>query len=292
MGARLDGRVALVTGAGAGIGAASAAALAEAGAAVAVTDIDLAAAEKVATGIVERGHRALALRLDVASEPEWRTAVAAATAQLGPITVLHSNAALTSRADYAADLDVVNLAVEVFDRVIAVNLRGGMLACKHVVPGMLAAGGGSIVLTSSVKGTTGSAHRTAYSISKAGLDALARAVATGYGKGGVRCNAIAPGIVATEAIDSVPAAQRAALEDAHLTPALGTPADIANAVVFLASDLAAFITGQVLNVDGGLAAHTAALSPPGTRLAAPAPAGAAELGTDRSRTAQTMHGLC
>jgi NAD(P)-dependent dehydrogenase (short-subunit alcohol dehydrogenase family) len=272
MEARLDGRVALVTGAGSGIGAASAAALAEAGAAVAVTDIDLAAAEKVATGITERGRRALALRLDVASEPDWRAAVAVATGQLGPVTVLHSNAALTSRADYAADLGVMDLEMAVFDRVIAVNLRGGVLGCKHVLPGMLAAGGGSIVLTSSVKGSTGSAHRTAYSVSKGGLDALVRTVATGYGKAGVRCNAVAPGIVATEAVAAIPPVQRAELADAHLTPELGTPADIANAVVFLASDLAAFITGQVLRVDGGLAAHTAALSPPGTRVAPPAAA--------------------
>ncbi|MDT7658213.1 MAG: hypothetical protein QOF38_2928 [Pseudonocardiales bacterium] len=267
MAAKLAGRVALVTGAGSGIGAASAAALAAAGAAVAVTDVDEAAAAAVAKAVAESGHRALALRLDVASEAQWRRVVAAVTDELGPITVLHSNAALTSHAYYAADLGVVDLSVEVFDRIIAVNLRGAMLACKHVVPGMLAAGGGSIVLTSSVKGSTGSAHRTAYSMSKGGLDALMRAVATGYGKAGVRCNAIAPGIVVTEAIGAVPAAQLAALEDAHLTPSLGTPADIANAVVFLASDDAAFITGQVIDVDGGLTAHTAALSPPGTRQA-------------------------
>jgi NAD(P)-dependent dehydrogenase (short-subunit alcohol dehydrogenase family) len=269
----LAGRVSLVTGAGSGIGAASAAALAEAGAAVAVTDIDEAAAAAVAKAIAERGHHAVAHRLDVASEAQWRRVVAAVADELGPITVLHSNAALTSHAYYAADLGVVDLSVEVFDRVIAVNLRGGMLACKHVVPGMLAAGGGSIVLTSSVKGSTGSAHRTAYSMSKGGLDALMRAVATGYGKAGVRCNAIAPGIVLTDAVSAVPADQRAALEEAHLTPSLGTPADIANAVVFLASDDAAFITGQVLDVDGGLTAHTAALSPPGTRPGPSSPSG-------------------
>jgi NAD(P)-dependent dehydrogenase (short-subunit alcohol dehydrogenase family) len=131
---------------------------------------------------------------------------------------------------------------------------------------MLAAGGGSIVITSSVKGLTGSTHRTAYSISKAGLDALTRMVATGYGKAGVRCNAIAPGIVATPALDAVPVLQKEALEDAHLTPSLGRPENIADAVVFLASDESAFITGQVVCVDGGLAAHTAALSPPASRV--------------------------
>jgi NAD(P)-dependent dehydrogenase (short-subunit alcohol dehydrogenase family) len=253
---RLDGRVALVTGAGSGIGAASAAALAAEGASVAVTDIDLDSATAVAAEIGGR-----AWRLDVASEAEWIAVVAEVTEALGPVTVLHSNAAWTGAESFGADLLVTDLSVEVFDRVIAVNLRGGMLACKHVIPGMVAAGGGSIVITSSVKGLTGSTHRTAYSISKGGLDALTRMVATGYGKAGVRCNAIAPGIVATPAIDSVPPAQKAALEDAHLTPSLGRPEDIARTVVFLASEDAAFITGQVIRVDGGLIAHTAALSP-------------------------------
>ncbi|GAA1268948.1 glucose 1-dehydrogenase [Pseudonocardia aurantiaca] len=265
MAGRVDGRVALVTGGGSGIGAASARALAAAGAAVAVTDLDEESARDVAERIGKDGGRAVAYRLDVSSEPDWVRTVAAVGEELGPITVLHSNAALTSPEAYAADLGVVDLDVELFDRVIAVNLRGGVLACKHVVPGMLAAGGGSIVLTSSVKGLTGSAHRTAYSISKGGLDSLARVVATGYGKGGVRCNAIAPGIVATDAIASIPAAQRSALELAHLTPSLGRAEDVANAVVFLASDDAAFITGQVVCVDGGLAAHVAALSPAGSR---------------------------
>lgn len=250
-----------MTGAGSGIGAASARALAEAGAAVAVTDIDLSAAEAVGASIENAGHRAIVACLDVSSEDNWINAVNVVERELGPIQILHSNAALTSSEAYAADLGVVDLDVDVFDRVIAVNLRGGVLGCKHVVPGMVAGGGGSIVITSSAKGLTGSAHRTAYSISKAGLVALTRMVATGYGKRGVRCNAVAPGIVMTNAIASIPARQMAALVDAHLTPSLGRPEDIANAVVFLASDAAAFITGQVISVDGGLLSHIPALSP-------------------------------
>jgi NAD(P)-dependent dehydrogenase (short-subunit alcohol dehydrogenase family) len=263
MAGRLHGRVALVTGAGSGIGAASAAALAAEGAAVAVTDVDPEAAEKTA---FEIGGGARSWRLDVSAEADWAAVVPEVTAALGPVTVLHSNAAWTGAEAYAADLGVTDLSVEVFDRVIAVNLRGGVLACKHVIPGMVAAGGGSIVITSSVKGLTGSAHRTAYSVSKGGLDALTRMVATGYGKAGVRCNAIAPGIVATDALAAVPAAQLRVLEDAHLTPTLGRAGDIAHAVVWLASDEAAFVTGQVICVDGGLAAHVAALSPSGSRV--------------------------
>lgn len=265
MAERLDGRVAVVTGAGSGIGAASAAALAQAGAAVAVTDIDFVSAQTVAASIADDGHRAIAVRLNVADEADWVVALDHIRRELGPVTVLHSNAALTSPEVYASDLGVADLDIGVFDRVLAVNLRGGVLACKHVVPDMVAAGGGSIVLTSSVKGLTGSAHRTAYSVSKGGLDALTRMVATGYGKAGVRCNAVAPGIVMTGALASVPGAQRMALEDAHLTPSLGRPEDIAKVVVFLASEAAAFITGQVICVDGGLVAHTAALSPAGSR---------------------------
>lgn len=265
MAERLDGRVAVVTGAGSGIGAASAMGLAEAGAAVAVTDIDLESARRVAAGISDKGFHATAVHLDVSEEEAWLAALALIRRELGPVTVLHGNAALTSAEAYAADLTVTDLDMGVFDRVLAVNLRGAVLGCKHVIPDMVAAGGGSIVLTSSVKGLTGSAHRTAYSISKGGLDSLTRMVATGYGKAGVRCNAVAPGIVMTDAIASVPAPQRAALESAHLTSTLGRPEDIAKAVVFLASDSAAFITGQVICVDGGLLAHTAALSPVGSR---------------------------
>jgi NAD(P)-dependent dehydrogenase (short-subunit alcohol dehydrogenase family) len=262
---KLAGAVALVTGAGSGIGAASAEALAAAGAAVAVSDLDFPSAQLVAHRIADAGHRAMAVALDVSSETQWLTALDAVTETLGTITVLHSNAALTTREAYHRDLGVIDLDLDLIDSVLNVNLKGGMLACKHVVPGMLRAGGGSIILTSSVKGSTGSSFRTAYSVSKAGLDNLARVVATGYGKRGVRCNAVAPGIVATEALDSVPPEQLSQLTDAHLTPTLGRPVDIANAVVFLASDDARFITGQVLYVDGGLTAHTPALSPTGSR---------------------------
>jgi NAD(P)-dependent dehydrogenase (short-subunit alcohol dehydrogenase family) len=254
-------RVALVTGAGSGIGAASAKALAFAGATVAVTDINVDRAGEVAAAICATGGHARAWPLDVSSELAWHEVVGSVVERYGPVTVLHSNAALTASEVTAADRGVTELDIELFDRVLAVNLRGAVLACKHVIPGMLAAGGGSIILTSSVKGSTGSAYRTAYSVSKGGLDTLTKVVATGYGKRGIRCNAVAPGIVSTEAIILLSADQRAALREAHLTPDIGRPEDIANAVVFLASDESAFITGQIIAVDGGLAAHIPALSP-------------------------------
>lgn len=263
----LSGRGALVTGAGAGIGAASAQALATAGAAVLVTDVDVDAAEEVAEGIRVAGGRAAAGRLDVSAEDQWTSLLADAPTRLGlPVTVLHNNAAITRGPVMEGDLDVVGIAVETWDAVLAVALRGVMLGCKHTVPGMLKAGGGSIVNTSSVKGSTGSTMRVAYATAKGGVDALTRMVATSYGKHNIRCNAVAPGIVETAGLSAtVPAERLTDLQEAHLLRRLGRTEDIAAMVVFLASDEAAFVTGQVIAVDGGLTAHVPALSPPGTR---------------------------
>jgi NAD(P)-dependent dehydrogenase (short-subunit alcohol dehydrogenase family) len=263
----LSGRAALVTGAGSGIGAASARALAAAGAAVLVTDVDADAAAAVAEKIATGGGRASAARLDVSSEEQWVAVLATAPDILGaPVTVLHNNAAITGGEVMAGDLDVVNIDVAVWDAVHAVALRGVMLGCKHTLPGMFDAGGGSIVNTSSVKGSTGSSLRTAYSTAKGGIDALTRVVATSYGKRNIRCNAVAPGIVETPGLrTTVPEERIAELRDAHLLPRLGRAEDIGAMVAFLASDDAAFVTGQIIAVDGGLTAHAPSLSAPGTR---------------------------
>lgn len=259
----LAGRTALVTGGGSGIGAASARALAAAGAAVAVTDLDAESAHRVAKEILAAGGRALAQRLDVVDDAAWLEAVAATTAAFGPITVFHSNAAPTAGAAMKRDLDVLSLETEVWDLVMAVVLRGTMLGCRAVIPSMLAAGGGSIIITSSIKGRTGSSLRTAYSTAKGGLEQFVRTVATGYGSRGIRCNAIAPGIVATPGLRETAGEEyMATLEAAHLIPRLGTSDDIAAAVVYLASDSSSFMTAQSLVIDGGLSAYVPALSPP------------------------------
>jgi NAD(P)-dependent dehydrogenase (short-subunit alcohol dehydrogenase family) len=258
---RLAGKVAIVTGAASGIGRATALALAREGAAVVVADLNADGAKRVAGEIEAAGGRAVGQAADVSSEPSVVAMVAAAVDRFGGLDVLHNNAALVDPAVMGADGEVTALALDTFERTLAVNLRGPLLGCKHAIPRMLERGGGAIVNTSSASGLTGDLVRTAYGVSKAGLDALTRYVATQYGKRGIRCNSIAPGVIATPALAAnVPPPLIAVYERSHLTPRLGRPEDIAEVVVFLASDAAAFITGQVLSVDGGLLAHHPAVA--------------------------------
>jgi NAD(P)-dependent dehydrogenase (short-subunit alcohol dehydrogenase family) len=252
----LDGRVAIVTGAASGIGRATAHALAAAGAAVVVADLAGDGAKRVADEVEAAGGRALAQPVDVADEASVVAMIEAALERFGRLDVLHNNAAATDPALLGGDLELTDMDVSVWDRTLEVNLRGPMLGCKHAIPHMLERGSGAIVNTSSAAGLAGDLVRAAYGASKAGLDSLTRYVATQYGKRGIRCNAIAPGVIETPALAAnVPREQIDAYERSHLTPRLGRPEDIARAVVFLASDDAAFITGQVISVDGGLLAH-------------------------------------
>jgi NAD(P)-dependent dehydrogenase (short-subunit alcohol dehydrogenase family) len=253
---KLEGKVAIVTGAASGIGRATALLMAAEGAAVVVADLNADGAARVVAEIARAGGRAHAQPCDVADEASVAALVAAAVKVFGGLDVLHNNAAASEPALLSRDLDVTSLEVAVLDRTIAVNLRGPLLGCKHAIPRMLERGGGAIVNTSSAAALVGDPVRTAYGASKAALDSLTRYVATQYGKRGIRCNSIAPGVIATPALAAnVPKQQIEIYERSHLTPRLGLPEDIAAAAVFLASDDAAFITGQTLSVDGGLLAH-------------------------------------
>lgn len=253
---KLEGRGAIVTGAASGIGRATALRLASEGARVLVADLDAEGAARVASEIADSGGEAIPQPVEVSDESSVAAMVASALERFGRLDLLHNNAAASGADVMGRDQGLLELEVEVWDRTLAVNLRGPMLGCKHAVPAMLAAGGGVIVNTSSASGLVGDLSRAAYGASKAGLDSLTRYVATQFGKGGIRCNAIAPGVIETPALTAhVPAEQIAIYERNHLSPRLGRPEDIAAVVAFLASDDAAFITGQVLSVDGGLLAH-------------------------------------
>ncbi|HEY2165552.1 MAG TPA: SDR family NAD(P)-dependent oxidoreductase [Jatrophihabitantaceae bacterium] len=259
----MTGKVALVTGGGSGIGAATARLLAAHGAAVAVTDLDGDAATRVAGEIDDAGGRAGAYVLDVAEETAWLDVVARISSELGAVRVLHGNAAPTGNAVMSRDLDVLGAEVEIWDLLTSVVLRGNMLGCKHTVGSMIDAGGGSIVLTTSIKGRTGSSLRAAYSATKGGLEQLVRVVATEYGRFGVRCNGVAPGIIVTPGLRETVSEEFAQqLLAAQLIGRFGDPDDIAAAVLYLASDASSFMTGQTLVVDGGMTAFAPVMSPP------------------------------
>jgi len=253
---RLNDRVAVVTGGGGGIGGATARALAREGASVLVVDIDEAAAARVALDIEQAGGWAAAYRADLSEEADVVAAIAAAVTQFGRLDVLHNNAALTESDFLTRDTAVTDLSLDVWERTMAVNLRSQMLTCKHAIPVMLQSGGGSIVNMSSGASLKGDRTRTAYGASKAGVNALTMYVATSHGKQGIRVNTIVPGLIITDAVRAhLDATMLAGLGKATLTPYLGQPDDIADLVVFLASDESRYITGQMVVIDGGMSAH-------------------------------------
>ena len=253
---RLDGKVAIVTGGAGGIGAATARAIARAGASVAVVDIESARAEEVAQEIVASGGSGISVAADLSDEKAVETAVDLTVARFGRVDVLHNNAALTESDFLRRDTQVTDLSLDVWERTFAVNLRSQMLMCKHVIPEMVRNGGGSIINMSSGASLKGDRTRTAYGVAKAGVNTLTMYAATSHGKQGVRVNTIVPGLIITDAVraylnDKV----LAGLSKATLTPYVGEPDDVANLVVFLASDESRYITGQMIAIDGGMSSH-------------------------------------
>lgn len=248
----LDGKVAVIAGGGSGIGATTAERLASEGASVVVGDLVGDNAMKVANEIVDNGGKAIGVAFDIASEADVDDLVTSAVSTFGGIDCVHVNAADLSADTIMRDSDAESVPLEVFDRTIEVNLRGHLLTTRRVIPELQARGGGAIVYTSSAAAFVGEDTRPSYAMAKAGLGALVRHVASKWGREGIRANAVAPGLILTEAVRANPDPQlREFALGMGRSNRLGRPDDIAAAVAFLFSDDGEWIVGQVIGVDGG-----------------------------------------
>jgi NAD(P)-dependent dehydrogenase (short-subunit alcohol dehydrogenase family) len=243
--------VALITGAASGIGRESALLFAHEGAKVVVADLDGKAGEGVAAEIAAAGGEAIALRCDVARGEDLRAAVAAAERRFGALHVLFNNAGIFP----AQDGSPVDTPEEVFDQVMLVNLKGVFLGCKHGIPALLRAGGGSIINTASFVAVLGAAtSQVAYTASKGGVLAMTREIAVEYARQGIRANALCPGPVNTPLLAELLAKPEArARRFAHIPMGrLAEAPEIARAALFLASDESSYVNGTTFLVDGGI----------------------------------------
>lgn len=254
----LEGKVALVTGAAGMIGADTALALAEAGARVVLTDLAGDRLEATTAGLQEQGHDVASRVADITDEDSIAALVAFAVERYGRIDVLDNNAGATHLA--SRDGDLLGMDLELWRQSTAINVTGPMLLCRAVVPVMVEQGAGAIVNISSGQSLSGDIRNTAYAAGKAALNSLTRDIATQYGPQGIRCNAVAPGLIVAEGTP-FPEAVRQMMVDNCPVPRLGTPRDISDAVVFLASERASYITGQIISVDGGILVHLPTVAP-------------------------------
>ena len=221
-----------------------------------VDDIRGPEAERVASAICEEGGRAIAIDADVSDEEQVEAMIAMAVREFGRLDILDNNAALTEPTQFAKDRAVADMELDTWERVMAVNLRGVMLGCKHAVPVIREQGGGSIVNMSSGSSQFGDFQLSAYAASKSGLYALTRSVATQYGRDGIRANTIVPGLILTPAADTnLTPEKRAMLAGNILLPYFGEPIDVAYLALYLASDEARYVTGQEFVINGGQTAH-------------------------------------
>src|SRR5262252_9182815 len=273
---RLDGKVAVITGAASGIGRGTAWCLAKEGAAVVAVDLNSQGGEQVVSEIAATGGRAVFQHTDVSNEPEIKSAVERAVKEYGRLDIMFNNAGLVGA---VGPIEAVT--ADDWDRTIAVLLRAVFLGIKYAVEPMRKAGGGSIISTSSVASFLPSPYGAAYAAAKGAVISLTRAAALQLGPDRIRVNCICPGAINTPIWGSMPgfsdpAAVAQVLDHVQTIPRVGRPEDIASMVLFLASDESEWVTGQAMIVDGGLTVgpNTSALA----AAAPPAPTQSAYVG--------------
>ena len=244
---RLEDRVAIITGAGRGIGLGIAMAFAREGARVALCDINVSLLDSALGQVQAFGRPVLAFQLNVTRKAEIHSVVSEILGQWGAVDILVNNAGI-----YEV-LPAEEISEEQWDRMLAVNLKGAFLCCQAVIPPMKRQGSGRIIGLASSAGKTGGTLAGAhYSVSKAGVICLAKQLARELGPYGITVNAIAPGRIDTPMIQIASDEENEAFRLRTPLGRLGTPEDVANAAVFLASDEASFITGEIVDVNGGL----------------------------------------
>jgi NAD(P)-dependent dehydrogenase (short-subunit alcohol dehydrogenase family) len=257
--AQVSGKVAIVTGGASGIGEACAETLAREGASVLITDIDDTLGKGVVEHIAKSGGKAHYLRHDVRDEAAWPGIVAEAEKRYGRLDIMVANAGIGIMSPIAT------MTLADWQRQQAINLDGVFLSIKHSIPAMKRAGGGSIVLMSSVAGLRGAPGLAAYSATKGGVRLLAKSVALEHAADNIRCNSVHPGIIATPIWEKIPTGAEGNRRNAPIDPKeraaatvplprVGEAQDIANGVLFLCTDAGNYITGQELVIDGGMTA--------------------------------------
>ena len=242
----LTGKVALVTGAAQGIGKAVALMLARNGADIVVSDVNVEKAQETSQEIQSLGRKALALKVDVSRPDDVDRMVQTIVEQFGRIDILVNNAGI------ARDKLILRLTEEDWDAVLDVNLKGTFNCTKAVVRHMMKQRSGKIVNIASVVGEMGNAGQANYAASKAGVIGLTKTIAREFAQRGITVNAIAPGYIQTPMTDALPEKAKEELKRMIPMERLGQPEDVANAVLFLVSEASSYITGQVLNVNGGI----------------------------------------
>ena len=247
---RLDGKVAVITGAGGGMGREAALVFAAEGARVCVADVDAEAAERTAADAGD----AFALQVDVADPASVERMMRETAERFGGIDVLYNNAGISP----ADDAGILETEPDAWDRVQAVNARGVFLCCKHGIPHLLERGGGSVINVASFVALLGAAtSQISYTASKGAVLAMTRELAVQFARQGVRCNALCPGPVETPLLLNIYGSDPAALERRRIhwpTGRLAKPREIVNAALFLASDESSYVNGAIFTVDGGLTA--------------------------------------